>query len=654
MTIKPRARTPAYLHSGLNPDQMEAVTAPDGPMLIVAGPGSGKTRVLTHRIAHLITNRDVRPHHIIAMTFTNRAAGEMQDRISRMIPGRTTGVMAGTFHRFCGNLLRNRATLADRRPDFTIYDRDDQRVVAQRALELTGIPRETGQRDDLIWAMGYAKANLLDPEQLELHLHEGLYHGDRTEIMWAMCEPYEAYERMMHAYNAIDFDDMIWKTVQLLEDSPATRRAAESRHRHILVDEFQDTSPAQYRLATLLAGQRANLCVVGDPDQSIYGWRHADIRNILNFREDYPDAVQINLGRNYRSTETIVRAAGEMIRHNTSRIDNPLSSERPPGPPVQVITAEDELDEAEQVMDWLQSLTTDEGIPWQECAVMYRTHRQSRTIEEQCVLRGIPYRVVGGPRFYDREEIRDALAYLRLTSNTGDAVAFQRIVNKPARGIGAKTVANIASWAEQNGATSMQAVAASRGDHLGAAPKFSKRAGQAIENFGQIMDALNADSRNRNLVDLFDSMIQRTGLEQLAKNHERGQERWDNLQELREVCRARSTDQPAAAGDLAAMLQDIITLSQPGDEDQGPLTLTSLHQAKGLEFEAVALTGMNHAILPLLRSEDTEEERRLCYVGITRAKTWLTLSWALTRYGREYYPSQFLDEIPDLTWDEYH
>ena len=641
-------------HGDLNPEQLEAVLAPDRPILIVAGPGSGKTRVLAHRIAHLITERDVRPQHVVAMTFTNRAAAELQERISQMAPGSSRGVTAGTFHRYCGQLLHNRTALAGRKPDFTIYDRDDQKIVAQRALEITRIPRDRASPEDLLWTIGYAKAHLLDPKDLERHVEQE-YAGEYAGLMLELIDAYQAYEDQMISYNAIDFDDMIGKAVDLLENNPATRRAVQSRHRHILVDEFQDTSLAQYRLTRALAGEQANLCVVGDPDQSIYGWRHADIRNILSFRDDFPQAIQVNLGRNYRSTKTIVAAAAELIRRNSERIDNPLSSERCEGPPITVLEPDDEAAEAHEVVEQLSQYSKEAGFGWQECAVLYRTHRQSRATEEECVSRGIPYRVVGGMRFYDREEIRDALGYLRLISNPGDAVAFQRVVNKPSRGVGAKTVATLAEWAERNGATAMQSVAAARGLHLGDAPKVNSRtAARGLERFGAIMDHLDDVSRRQSLVELFDEMVEVTELEPLVRNHERGPERWDNLQELREVCRSRTGERPAAEGDLGTLLQEVMTLLEPGQGDgTGALTLTSLHQAKGLEFEAVALIGMNGGVLPLGRAESLEEERRLCYVGMTRAKTRLILSWTLSRYGRDSWPSRFVDEIPSLGWTRF-
>ena len=389
--------------------------------------------------------------------------GRWQNALRRAWEAQGRAVRAGTFHRFCGRLLRNSPETAGLPGGFTIYDRDDQKMMARRVADLTGLRDRGSGEGALIRAISWAKANLIGPESFDRSLLD--YRGSDADQMALMAEPYELYEEQMRLCGAIDLDDMIVKTVRMLERSESLLRACRARYRHVMVDEFQDTNHAQYRLAGLLAGPRGNLCVVGDPDQSIYGWRHADIRNILNFRRDYPGATEIKLGVNYRSTGNIVGCAGAMIRHNRARIDNPLSAPGDRGEPIVGLTCDDERQEADAVIRWLEQTAQEREQSWNECAVMYRTHRNGRHFEEECVRQQLPYRVVGGPLFYDRAEIRDCLAYLRLVHNPGDDVALQRIINRPTRGIGATTVERLTAWASRERPQDAPQRSGTRGEH---------------------------------------------------------------------------------------------------------------------------------------------------------------------------------------------
>ena len=616
----------------------------------MAGPGSGKTRVLTQRIGRLIRQQGERPDSIVAITFTNRAAREMTGRLEELLGAEGRAVRAGTFHRFCGALLRNNAEAAGLKQGFSIYDREDQKIVARRVADITGL-REQGSGDmGLLKAISYAKANLVRPDGLDRAIED--YTGEDADEMQLMAEPYALYEEQLHLCGAIDLDDMIVKTVQMLEASGSLLRASRRRFRHILVDEFQDTNHAQYRLATLLAGREGNLCVVGDPDQSIYGWRHADIRNILDFRTDHPNATEVHLGTNYRSTEAIVQGAQAMIRHNRNRIDNPLRGNGSRGEQIEGITGDSDRHEAEQVIAWAERMRQELNQPWNECAVMYRTHRNGRAFEEECVRTATPYRVVGGPRFYDRAEIRDCLAYLRLIHNPGDDVAFQRIINQPRRSIGAATVERLAAWAYRERQTMRQAADQLGGGLLGSpgGPTLGARAEGAVRRFATMMDDLDAASRAETLPGLFDAMLEQSGLERAIRNEEDGPDRWDNVMELRAVCAERDDGQNAANGALERFLEDVALVSQSNEPEADALTLISLHQAKGLEFEIVALTGLEEGTLPFWRNNDTEEERRLCYVGMTRAKRRLAVSWSLRKGPREMSPSRFQDEMENVYW----
>ena len=645
------SQTTATAGHGLNAEQTRAVYAPDGPLIIIAGPGSGKTRVVTHRIAHLIRDREMPPHRIVAITFTNRAAREMQERLTGMLgdPGRD--VRASTFHRFCGRLLREYHELAGVQRDYSIYDRDDQVSVLNYImprLATTPEERSTHATSEALKAIGYAKANLLTPDDLQRDLKSGRYRGPRHYRSEFLSEAYREYEARMRANNAIDLDDMILRTVQILDENPHVRNATHRRFRHIMIDEFQDTNPAQYRLAQLVTGPQRNLCVVGDPDQSIYGWRHADINNILNFRDDYPDATEVRLGSNYRSTDNIVTAAERMIRRNKARIDNPLQSMQQAGAPIEVLQHNDENHEAENVIQWLLAQAEDLKVPLNECAVMYRLHRIGRAVEEECVHQGIPYRMAGGVRFYDRAEIRDCIAYLRLIHNPADSAAFQRVVNKPARGLGAVSVSKIMDWAERHGHSCLQAIELTTlsveppPNDLGLTKPAVAKAGE----FARMMQRLADASRTTTLPDLFDLVLQTTNIEESIRKAADGEERWDNVLGIHDVCAQMDDQQPAANGSLEQMLETVTLMSQV-DETNRPdgITLTTLHQAKGLEWEAAAIIAVEESLLPFWMEDNIEEERRLCYVGVTRAKSRLALSWADTRGLRYADNSRFIDEL---------
>ena len=636
--------------AGLNPQQLEAVLADQGPVIIVAGPGSGKTRVLTHRIRHLVETRGVRGDQILAITFTNRAAGEMSTRTTEMLGGSGRGVRTGTFHRLCGNLLRTYPGAAGLKDEFTVYDRDDQEQMVKRAAEIAQIRQAGLQPRDLLDTISFAKAHVLDAEGLAKRLKT--YRGAKRDTIIELVDAYAVYEPQMNLCGAIDLDDMIAKTVVMLEGRPAIRAACQRRFRHIMIDEFQDTNEAQYRLARALAGEEGNLCVVGDPDQAIYGWRHADIGNILNFRRDFPNARQVELNDNYRSTQAIVESARAMIEHNRERIEHPLRAVGPQGGSVIALTGSDERDEAEQVIRWLQETTADTGLSMGECAVMYRTHRQARAIEEQCVREGVAYRVIGGPRFYDRAEIRDCLAYLKLIHNPGDDVAFTRAVTTPRRGVGATSLERMSQWAAEQRATMMQSASAAVDEMAFGAtgPRLPKRTQSALRVFTALMSAMESAARSRTLTDLLETVLEESGLGQHIRQDRDGPARWDNVEELKEACAQYEDGGAAMEGALAQWLAEIATVTQADTDTTNTLTLTTLHQSKGTEFTCVAITGLEHGTLPLWRSDDTEEERRLCYVGMTRAKRHLAVTWACQRNGRDSMPSQFLDEMANLWW----
>jgi DNA helicase-2/ATP-dependent DNA helicase PcrA len=635
------ATTPETYLADLNPAQREAVLHTEGPVLVVAGAGSGKTRVLTRRIAHLLGAVGVKPPEILAITFTNKAAGEMRERVGDLVgpPARAAWVM--TFHSACGRILRREAQRLGYRSNFTIYDGADQIRLVKRCLEeLERDPKRFTPRG-IHSQISNAKNTLVSPDE---YTERVASFYDQT-----VAEVYDLYQKRLFASNAVDFDDMLFLTVDVLERFPEAREKWQEAFRYVLVDEYQDTNHAQYRLLQLLAEKHKNVFAVGDPDQSIYGFRGADIRNVLEFEHDFPGSYTIALEQNYRSTQHILDAANGVIRHNRERKEKNLWSELGDGDPVRVIEVEDEHAEARYVAAEI-ALLVEEGFSGAEVAVFYRTNAQSRVLEDVLVRQGIAYQVIGGPRFYERAEIKDLVAYLQVLDNPYDAVSLLRIATRPRRGIGDSTLARLATWADQREISLWEATAEAANAGVGAAPQ------KALSAFRATIESLMSAAQEFEVPELIEEVLARSGyLESLeAERTIEAQGRIENLQELVSV--AREWREQAEDTTLSAFLQEISLYSDQDAirGDASLVTLMTLHNAKGLEFRAVYLIGMEEGIFPHSRSieeQGIEEERRLCYVGMTRARERLTLLHASSRmlYGGRNHnlPSRFLDEVPD-------
>jgi DNA helicase-2/ATP-dependent DNA helicase PcrA len=635
------ATTPETYLADLNPAQREAVLHTEGPVLVVAGAGSGKTRVLTRRIAHLLGAVGVKPPEILAITFTNKAAGEMRERVGDLVgpPARAAWVM--TFHSACGRILRREAQRLGYRSNFTIYDQADQIRLVKRCLEeLERDPKRFTPRG-IHSQISNAKNTLVGPDD----------YGERVASFYdqTVAEVYDLYQKRLFASNAVDFDDMLFLTVDVLERFPEAREKWQEAFRYVLVDEYQDTNHAQYRLLQLLAEKHRNVFAVGDPDQSIYGFRGADIRNVLEFEHDFPGSYTIALEQNYRSTQHILDAANGVITHNRERKEKNLWSELGDGDPVRVIEVEDEHAEARYVAAEI-ALLVEEGFSGSEVAVFYRTNAQSRVLEDILVRQGIAYQVIGGPRFYERAEIKDLVAYLQVLDNPYDAVSLLRIANRPRRGIGDSSLARLQTWADQREISLWEATAEAEMAGVGAAPQ------KALKAFRATIESLMSAAMELEVPELIEEVLARSGyMESLeAERTIEAQGRMENLQELVSV--AREWREQAQDTTLSAFLQEVSLYSdQDAIQGDGSLvTLMTLHNAKGLEFRAVYLIGMEEGIFPHSRSieeQGIEEERRLCYVGMTRARERLTLLHASSRMlfgGRNHnLPSRFLDELPD-------
>ncbi len=630
------------LLTGLNPPQAEAVLHDEGPLLVLAGAGSGKTRVLTHRIARLIGERGVPPWAILAITFTNKAAGEMRERIVDLVGPVGREVWASTFHSACVRLLRREADAAGLPRDFTIYDADDQaRLMRQCLVDEDMDPKRFAPRA-VLGQISDAKNRLRGPE--ELAAEAGSFSDE------AVVRLYRRYQQRLAAAGALDFDDLLMVTVRMLEADEATRNRYQSRFQHVMVDEYQDTNHAQYRLVRLLGAPQDNVMAVGDDDQGIYSWRGADVRNILDFERDYPGAHIVALEQNYRSTGTILRAANAVVALNHDRRPKKLWTDAGDGEPLAVAGFRDEHEEARAVASEIDRAAA-EGTRLDEIAVFYRTNAQSRAIEDQLVRRRIPYGVVGGPRFYERAEVRDAMAYLRVVANPGDVIAFTRAMGAPKRGVGPGAVAKLAAFAETHGLGIAAAVAqADMVDGLTAAQR------RGLAPVGRLLADLDQAARAGLPFDQLVRMaVDGSGLRASLETEGtlEAQGRLENLDELISVAGEyqASSDDPSLQGflDEVALQSDADTV----DQETGAVTLMTVHNAKGLEFDVVMMTGMEEGTFPHSRSdtpEALEEERRLCYVGMTRARRRLGLTHAETRGfrgSREYrLPSRFLAEIP--------
>ncbi len=637
----------------LNPPQREAVTAVDGPVLVLAGPGSGKTRVLTHRIAHLIDEMGVPPYRILAVTFTNKAADVMKER-TRALLGMDAGLQGlsiGTFHRMCARFLRIQADKIGLNPRYVIFDTDDQMQVIKQALKDLNLDDKRNRPRPILSAISRAKNELLPPAKFPI------------ETYWdeMVARIYERYQKLLELSSALDFDDLLMKTVFMLRDNPDILDYYQHRYDFIMVDEFQDTNTAQYELVKLLAGAHRNIFVVGDEDQSIYAFRGADFRNVDRFRRDYPDAAVILLEQNYRSTQNILDAANAVISRNRHRTAKALFTDRGKGSKIIEYEAYDEQDEGNYIIDEIMRLKKAGEARPGDVAIMYRTNAQSRAIEEAFLRRNMPYRLVGATRFYNRKEIKDVMAYLRVVQNPDDDVSLRRIINTPPRRIGMTTVNKLAAWSGGLGVSMYQGLRIIGGDEsvLGkvqvAVQPFTARTKKALMTFYAMLQDWIEARDELSPAQLMDRILAESGYQEwLRDGSDEGEDRWNNIMELRTVSQAYDDLSPGTALDV--FLEEVALVSDVDNFEEGAEvpTLLTLHAAKGLEFGVVFITGMEEGLIPHSRSfedpDGMEEERRLAYVGMTRAKNRLYLLHTFRRatWGRSEISetSRFIADIP--------
>jgi DNA helicase-2/ATP-dependent DNA helicase PcrA len=640
----------------LNPAQREAVQVEGGPLLILAGPGSGKTRVIAHRIAYLVAERGVHPYRILAVTFTNKAAREMRDRVVALLGEPALSITMGTFHAVCARFLRVDGEKIGIGRGFAIYDEADQLALIRRAMTGLELDQKRFQPRAILSVISRAKSELAGPAAYA--------QGVRSYFEEVVSRVYERYQALLGECNALDFDDLLMRAVVLFREAEDVLRRYQERYLHVLIDEFQDTNVAQYVLARQLAGGHGNICVVGDPDQSIYSWRSADLRNILNFERDYPGARVVFLEQNYRSTQTILDSAHSVIRVNPQRKEKKLWTEKGQGSPVISYEAYDEEEEAALVALEVRSLLADGRYRAGDIAIMYRTNAQSRPLEEAFVQAGIRYRLVGGTRFYERREIKDVLAYLRVVHNPFDSVSLGRVINVPPRAIGQKTVEELTRWSSALRVppyAALQMVAdqeRSKKEGLpveGQPHSFGPRSTSSLLAFLDLLNELIGEAPRQTPSQLLTLVLERTGYRRyLLADFEDGEERWENVQELVNVAAQYDDLEPASA--LPTFLEDVALVADTDEYDEkvDAVTLITLHAAKGLEFPVVFIVGMEEGILPHIRSYDDpaqmEEERRLCYVGITRCKERLYLLRAFRRHymgiSAHNPASRFLKDIP--------
>jgi len=635
--------------TGLNAPQQEAVEHGSGPLLVIAGAGSGKTRVLTHRIAHLLASKQARPGEILAITFTNRAAVEMRDRVEQLVGRHARAMWVTTFHSACARMLRADAEKLGYSKSFTIYDQSDSLRMIKRVMEELDIDSKRFPARAIQSNISGAKNELLDAGSYASR--QGSYFED------TVAQVYELYEKRMVENNAMDFDDLLVRTVNVLELFESVRERWRRTFRYVLVDEYQDTNHAQYRFLQLLSAEHRNLTVVGDEDQSVYGFRHADIRNILDFEKDFPDAKVVKLEQNYRSTQTILTAANAVVENNRDRRPKKLWTESGQGDEIEVVRLGDEHEEARWVAGEVERLVEDEGVKTEEIAIFYRTNAMSRVIEDTLVRFGTPYQVIGGTKFYERAEIKDAVAYLQYLSNPRDSVSFSRIVNTPRRGIGNTSLARLMSHANTTGEDIWDVAQSAE-----TVPGLGSAAVRAVTEFQATMSNLRAKAETSPVSETVEAVLTETGyFESLqAERTIEAEGRMENLRELIGVAAEFDTNRLIEGdSDVSALDEFLQQISLYTDQDkldteESLLTLMTLHNAKGLEFDTVFVVGMEDGVFPHSRALDEgeeEEERRLCYVGITRARQRLYLTSARTRrlYGgrsESTMPSRFLDELP--------
>jgi DNA helicase-2/ATP-dependent DNA helicase PcrA len=648
----------------LNPEQRRAVLQTDGPLLILAGAGSGKTRVISSRVAYLIGNGQAEAHEVLAVTFTNKAAQEMRDRVERLLTADCGGLWISTFHSFCARVLRRDGPAIGLSRDFVIYDSSDQIAVVRRALRELDVDDKLLPARQALSLISQAKNQMVDPETLR-----GESWSAKGELA---AKVYERYRRALQEANALDFDDLLLRTVDLLADVTAVRQRYAERFRYVMVDEYQDTNQPQYRLIRLLADHHRNLCVVGDPDQSIYKWRGADLRNIMDFEEDFAEATVVRLEQNYRSTQVILDAASALIRQNRNRKEKRLWTDRTGGAPIRYFRGGDELEEADFVTRRLrEALAADDADA--RVGVLYRTNAQSRALEDALIREGLSYKIIGGVRFYERKEIKDALAYLRLLMNPDDDVSLRRVINVPTRGIGKGVMTALDETAPPPldtgplfaGSLDPQDPARSLWRRVNRAIDerlVPTRAATALARFRDLIGALTDIAAREPVSDVLGKLLDQSGyLGDLREQRtEEAEGRLGNLMELVSAARDYEMREPEAS--LAGFVDRLALLSETDEEQGAPqarIWLMTLHAAKGLEFPSVFMVGMEEGLFPHMRSQEDddelEEERRLCYVGMTRAQSRLILTSAARRrvFG-EYQssePSRFLGEIPSELLD---
>ena len=637
------------IYDTLNEPQREAVYYTEGPLLILAGAGSGKTRVLTHRIAYLIEEKGVNPWNILAITFTNKAAGEMRERVDRLVGFGSESIWVSTFHSMCVRILRRHISLLGYDTNFTIYDADDQKTLMKDVCKLLQIDTKIYKERALLAAVSHAKNELVTPEEFRLNAGEDFSQRKIAEV-------YEEYEKQLKANNALDFDDLLIKTVQLFQTQADVLEYYQERFRYIMVDEYQDTNTVQFELVRLLASKYRNFCVVGDDDQSIYKFRGANIKNILNFEQYFEDAKVIKLEQNYRSTSNILNAANAVIRNNAGRKDKTLWTDNGEGEKIQFRQFDSAYDEAEYIVDDIRKRVREKEYSYHDNVILYRTNAQSRMFEEKFVTANIPYKIVGGINFYARREIKDLLAYLKTVDNGKDDLAVRRIVNVPKRGIGLTSINRVQDYAAAYNIGFYDALRA-----VDLIPNIGRGASK-LESFVALIEHFKTDAEDMSISDLLKEIIEETGyIESLqAEDMVEAETRIENIDELlskvaayEEECEDRN--EPASLSGFleeVALVADIDSL----DQDTDYVVLMTLHSAKGLEFPNVYLAGMEDGLFPSYMTitaddpEEVEEERRLCYVGITRAEKELTLTCARRRMirGETQYNkmSRFLKEIP--------
>lgn len=636
----------------LNDRQCEAVKHTEGPLLITAGAGSGKTKVLTCRIAHLL-ELGVAPYRILAITFTNKAAKEMKERVTNLVGAQADSIWLSTFHSFCAKLLRFEIDgFHGYTRNFTIYDSSDQLVLVKDCLKKLNLDDKQFTPRSVLGTISSAKNVLMDAKAFAAKASD--FYEQKVADVYAM------YQEKLRENNAVDFDDLLFLAVRLLQENEEVREKYQTRFQYILVDEYQDTNHAQYALTKILAARWRNICVVGDADQSIYAWRGADIRNIIDFTRDYPDAASIKLEQNYRSTKTILHAANAVIDNNESRPKKTLWTENPTGNKIIHYQAQTEHDEADYIAGVIYNRHEISHEPYGDMAILFRTNAQSRVLEEKLMRYAIPYTMVGGTKFYDRKEIKDVLAYLRLLYNPEDSLSLTRIINVPKRNIGATTMEHVAAYAEAQGISLFEALSST--DEI----PVTKRAKASLENFAaMIFDLLN-DIEGKDVLSLIETVIKQTGygdmLDKEAEHDPQGESRKENVGEFLSVAKDYMDSNPE--GNLQDFLENVALVSDVDDfeSSDSKVTLMTLHAAKGLEFPVVFLTGLDEGLFPhsrtLMDPAQVEEERRLAYVGITRAERQLYVTNAVTRtmYGRisAYMPSRFLAEIPPQFMEDYH